>query len=790
MEDVRYLTPSIEDHGHWIQKEDEAPRMTKTLMKRATDPVDHSVWVALEREIRDEAQARRRLRGKTSVRKLQGDLCSEDEEEEGEKIRLQVRLRQIIEDEMKALIEGDEEMIIDSMEAIARLKKMAEGMEEQEEVLQTKIISPNEVWQHWEEWEAAAKSEIAALLEEKEAFEAISPEEAEKLKKEAEERGVKLECIPSKVVWAKKPIPGGHKCKVRWVICGNFEQKQEHEETYTGGADATSFRVMVWVSSREGWVSLVLDARTAFLNADLVQEDQTNFILVVPPVIFVKKGCLPAGYLYRPKKAVYGLRRSPRLWGLHRDDRMKKFVIELKKEGKRLKFVLRPMNSEANLWRVLDQREAEKEDEGGERASLCGLVMTYVDDIYVTAPKGLAEAIAQVFRSTWTTSAPELAGEVPIRFLGMEIRSVEMDGSNVWYIAQENYLKNMVSKLDVHPKKLPITKDQATMPPDLEKPELSQVRKCQKVVGELLWALSRTRPDLMFCLSRMGSNVTRATEVVLETALQVQGYLKRTTSEGLKYKDDGKMSPTIRVFSDASYAPGNEESQGAFIIFVNDCPVFWRAGRQQFITLSTAEAELAELVEAMNAGESVGVIVDELYGRAQRLAYSDSQSALAILASDGGSWRTRHLRTRASYARQSVLRGDWGVVHIPGERMVADIGTKALPSTRVDFLKKEMNMAAPPEEKEEEEEKERKEEEGKKEEGPKKEVKEGSSSVQIHPNVIKAVAIAAVITAAKGQDEEEGEGTEAIDLTIPVLIFTVLIVLSTLGFQTLWKEGV
>ena len=218
----------------------------------------------------------------------------------------------------------------------------------------------------------------------------------------------------------------------------------------------------------------------------------------------------------------------------------------------------------------------------------------------------------------------------------------------------------------------------------------------------------------MYSISRLGSNVTKATKSVLEAADQVQGYLLRTCSEGLTYKDDGKEPVKIQVFSDASYAPGDEESFGCFIVTLNKAPVFWRAGKQHMVTLSTAESELAELVEAMTAGESVASMVDELLGPVQRGAFTDSQAAAAIITTDGGSWRTRHLRTRASFARQSVLSGLWAIRHILGAVMVADIGTKPLTSTRLDCLKELMMMSSPPKKEEEQKFEEQKDEKGEK----------------------------------------------------------------------------
>ena len=74
------------------------------------------------------------------------------------------------------------------------------------------------------------------------------------------------------------------------------------------------------------------------------------------------------------------------------------------------------------------------------------------------------------------------------------------------------------------------------------------------------------------------------------------------------------------------------------------------------------------------------------------IAAVDNMPALAILAGDGGSWRTRHLKLRAALTRQAVAAAKWAIQHVPGESMVADIGTKPLTAARLNFLKNLMGM--------------------------------------------------------------------------------------------------
>ena len=182
------------------------------------------------------------------------------------------------------------------------------------------------------------------------------------------------------------------------------------------------------------------------------------------------------------------------------------------------------------------------------------------------------------------------------------------------FVTQESYVKDLLERYDQERdekkqkiRKVPISRDLATMEEDPKPPSLQKVRQCQKEVGELLWLVTRTRPDLMFSIARMGANVTKATAAVLEAAAQTRDYLRGTVSHGLKFGEE-REEVAIQVWSDASFAPEGEESHGCFTVMVNQSVLFWRSGRQPSITLSTAEAELNELIEGMNAGEAVSVI--------------------------------------------------------------------------------------------------------------------------------------------------------------------------------------
>ena len=60
-----------EEYGHWIY-EGEISRLTRSVLRMSTAPEDEAQWLALERDLLDAWTVRRRLRDKTTVKKLEG----------------------------------------------------------------------------------------------------------------------------------------------------------------------------------------------------------------------------------------------------------------------------------------------------------------------------------------------------------------------------------------------------------------------------------------------------------------------------------------------------------------------------------------------------------------------------------------------------------------------------------------------------------------------------------------------------------------------------------------------
>ena len=127
---------------------------------------------------------------------------------------------------------------------------------------------------------------------------------------------------------------------------------------------------------------------------------------------------------------------------------------------------------------------------------------------------------------------------------------VTRTGDGTWHVTQEAYITDLLGKEpDLKPKKVPITRDQCfdlDGEHDDEQDKAQYLRDAQRCVGELLWTVTRTRPDLMFSIAKLGGAMLRCPKRVVEVSRQVRGYLLATKSEGLKFTADASNQPLCR----------------------------------------------------------------------------------------------------------------------------------------------------------------------------------------------------------------------------------------------------
>ncbi|CAE7790169.1 TY2B-GR1, partial [Symbiodinium necroappetens] len=223
--------------------------------------------------------------------------------------------------------------------------------------------------------------------------------------------------------------------------------------------------------------------------------------------------------------------------------------------------ILRPTISESELWMILDEVTG----------VLYGLVVLYVDDIAYFSTTEIIEALHTFVTEAWPASPLEWIGDgSPARYLGMEIRREPRTTSEgtaffVYTIGQGAYVQDLLRGHDmesVTPTALPVPREWVeeaenddSVESDIEEATLKQA---QRVVGEMLWLSTRTRPDLSFVVGHAASLVAKRPSYVTRLGQRLMSYLAGTKDLRMTM---GPTTPTatpeLVAFTDASYVwPG------------------------------------------------------------------------------------------------------------------------------------------------------------------------------------------------------------------------------------------
>ncbi|CAE7765514.1 GIP [Symbiodinium sp. CCMP2592] len=426
------------------------------------------------------------------------------------------------------------------------------------------------------------------------------------------------------------------------------------------------------------WGAYTCDIRSAFTLTPIPKEASRRYVLR-PPKWLIELGLAQEGECYTLGRVLYGFREAPVWWSEFRDDELRKATFA----GCRLV----QGKADPSIWKIMSG------------STLKGFLITYVDDFLVLSEDAVAKAFhAWILEGAkWETDGlAEASQETPVRFLGMQLKRYE-DGS--FTLDQEAYVDELTRAHGLTPAmRSKITCPKEVMygpgeeasetdqgPPEHEAEEEGEVtRQAQRIAGECLWLSQRTRMDISFTTSVMCSLVATNPGKALAIGRRLLMYLAQTRDYKLRLKCD-PQAPILRIYTDASFSPEGRHSYGGHVLEFKGAPAVWRAGRQQIIAMSSAEAELIQVVEGCTYGESFLSLLGDLQVQCKGAQVEVDNTAAIALVKGGCSQRTRHLKVRGAKLNQLLHQG-WSLSHCQGVYQKADILTKPLPSARLRFL--------------------------------------------------------------------------------------------------------
>ena len=545
----------------------------------------------------------------------------------------------------------------------------------------------------WEQWRAAAENELNNSFFGMDAIAVATPADI----------AAAGTILPMKAVWTIKP-GGLHKC--RGVVCGNFQERDPCEQVWTAQADTASVMSGVRLAQLRMWDIAKLDIKGAFMHTPM---PPGITVVVRPPPIWEVMGLVQPGTFWVLRKAVYGLRISPRAWGNERDSKFRS--IKWSTGGKT--YSLTQCHNDSQVWRITEsmgELPAPGSARKGAGSHTLGLLICYVDDLLLLIQNGTVKhGLIEQLRALWTMSTEvDLQAGMPFSFLGLEF---ERSDDGVLHIHQRAFIKKVLVEHGLDTMSKGISAITMTQPTEEDTPpDDKQLKVLQAFAGEFNWLATRTRPDLAYTTSVIASAAKHHGAWTLQLCKKVLRYLLHTREEGLTIPWGSFVRPVpgsagrghphpegeLIVWSDAGYGGLGTKAQTGVLISWCGAVVMARSSRQTNSALSTCESEVAAAAQAFVCVEGLSCLLRE-WGVSldPPVLLVDNKSALTICEL-GGSWRTRYFAVRAARLAEEYTLGHLSLRYCPTSDMVADGLTKLASASVMEMLRQAMAGTFPP----------------------------------------------------------------------------------------------
>eukprot|EP00253_Pinus_taeda_P016085 PITA_16085 len=173
----------------------------------------------------------------------------------------------------------------------------------------------------------------------------------------------------------------------------------------------------------------------------------------------------------------------------------------------------------------------------------------------------------------------------------------------------------------------------------------------------------------------------------LAATKRILRYVRGTIQFGIHYS--AKATPLLVGFTDSDWAgdPDDRRSTAGYVFTLGSGPITWACKKQAAISLSSAEAEYRDAVEASKEALWLRQILSELGFEQQHptTLWCDNQSAIQLCKDPVQHKRSKHIELHMHFIRKLIHDHVLEVQYCSTDDQVADIFTKAL--TEAKFTK-------------------------------------------------------------------------------------------------------
>ncbi|KAL0641351.1 hypothetical protein Bca4012_102606 [Brassica carinata] len=429
------------------------------------------------------------------------------------------------------------------------------------------------------------------------------------------------------------------------LVARGFTQTygEDYIETFAPVAKLHTIRIVLSLAVNLGWGLWQMDVKNAFLQGELEDE-----VYMHPPPGL--EHLVKRGNVLRLKKAIYGLKQSPRAW-------YNKLSTTLNGRGfkkSELDHTLFTLTTPSGMIALL----------------------VYVDDIIITgSDKEGIIATKEFIKSMFEIKD---LGEMKY-FLGIEIcRSKEG-----LFMSQRKYTLDLLKGAGAYGGKtarMPM-EDGYKVPREGEiedsKP-YQDPKLYRKLVGKLIY-LTITRPDICFAVNQVSQHMQVPKEHHWRMVERILMYLNGSPDQGVWMGCNG--STEVVGYCDADWAGdrADRRSTTGYCTFIGGNLVTWKSKKQKVVSCSSAEAEYRAMLKLTNELVWIKGILKhlEIDQATPMTMHCDNQAAIHIASNSVFHERTKHIEVDCHKVRQMIILGVILPCYTRSEDQLADVFTKA-----------------------------------------------------------------------------------------------------------------
>ncbi|XP_066941048.1 uncharacterized protein [Macrobrachium rosenbergii] len=131
--------------------------------------------------------------------------------------------------------------------------------------------------------------------------------------------------------------------------------------------------------------------------------------------------------------------------------------------------------------------------------------------------------------------------------------------------------------------------------------ELTDPKECRDIVGRLIYAMTGTRPDLCYVVTKLSQFMFKPTKAHLSIPKHVLKYVKGSLDSNLKFNKSNKPLKLIG-YRDSDWANfGDRRSISGYGFLINNGGglASWKSKKQRAVALSTCKADYMAISYAM-----------------------------------------------------------------------------------------------------------------------------------------------------------------------------------------------